>query len=58
MFCVPLRGRGFAILDDKLAVSPDTLDSEDLAMKIIFCLNAAGRLYLADLAVKILFPGG
>lgn len=49
--------QGLAILMDKLAVSPDTLDSEDLAMKIIPCLNAAGRLYLADLAVKILFPG-
>lgn len=49
--------QGLSILMDKLAVSPETLDSEDLAMKIIPCLNAAGRLYLADLAVKILFPG-
>ena len=42
---------------EKLGIVPSTLDSEDLAMKIIPCLNAAGRLYLADLAVKILFPG-
>ncbi len=48
---------GLAILMDKLGITPAVLDSEDLAMKIIPCLNAAGRLYLADLAVKILFPG-
>lgn len=49
--------RGLAILMEKLGVNVATLDSEDLAMKIIPCLNAAGRLYLADLAVNILFPG-
>ena len=48
---------GLSILMEKLGIVPSTLDSEDLAMKIIPCLNAAGRLYLADLAVKILFPG-
>lgn len=46
---------GLAILMDKLGLTPSALDSEDMAMKIIPCLNAAGRLYLADLAVKILF---
>jgi single-stranded-DNA-specific exonuclease len=46
---------GLAILMDKLGLNPSAIDSEDLAMKIIPCLNAAGRLYLADLAVKILF---
>jgi len=48
---------GLSILMDKLAVNRSTIDAEDLAMKIIPCLNAAGRLYLADLAVNILFSG-
>lgn len=48
---------GLAILMEKLGITPAALMTEDLAMKIIPCLNAAGRLYLADLAVKILFPG-
>lgn len=55
-----LRSRpraGLAILMEKLGISPQTLDAESLAMKIIPCLNAAGRLALADYAVKILFPG-
>ena len=46
---------GLAILMEKLGILPSSLDPEDLAMKIIPCLNAAGRLYFADLAVKILF---
>lgn len=46
---------GLAILMEKLGIIPSALDPEDLAMKIIPCLNAAGRLYFADLAVKILF---
>ncbi|MDD4160811.1 MAG: DHH family phosphoesterase, partial [Synergistaceae bacterium] len=46
---------GLAILMEKLGINPAVLDPEDLAMKIIPCLNAAGRLYFADLAVKILF---
>lgn len=48
---------GLSILMDKLGLSPQLLDAESLAMKIIPCLNAAGRLALADYAVKILFPG-
>lgn len=48
---------GLGILMEKLAIIPSFITEEDLAMKIIPCLNAAGRLYLADLAVKILFPG-
>lgn len=48
---------GLAILMDKLGLSPRSLDAESLAMKIIPCLNAAGRLALADYAVNILFPG-
>ena len=46
---------GLSILMEKLGIIPSALDPEDLAMKIIPCLNAAGRLYFADLAVKILF---
>lgn len=55
-----LRARprsGLAILMEKLGITPQTLDAESLAMKIIPCLNAAGRLALADYAVNILFPG-
>ncbi len=48
---------GLGILMGKLGLDPSALDPEDLAMKIIPCLNAAGRLYYADLAVKILFDG-
>lgn len=48
---------GLAILMEKLGVSQQTLDAEALAMKVIPCLNAAGRLALADYAVKLLFPG-
>lgn len=47
---------GLNILMEQLGISPSTIDTEDLAMKVIPCLNAAGRLYLADLAVDILFP--
>lgn len=47
---------GLAILFEKLGISLLTLSTDDLAMKTIPCLNAAGRLYLADLAVDILFP--
>lgn len=47
---------GLNILMEQLGITPSSIDTEDLAMKIIPCLNAAGRLYLADLAVDILFP--
>ena len=47
---------GLNILMEQLGMTPSAVDTEDLAMKIIPCLNAAGRLYLADLAVDILFP--
>ncbi len=47
---------GLNILMEQLGITPAAIDTEDLAMKIIPCLNAAGRLYLADLAVDILFP--
>lgn len=35
-----------------------TLDCDSLAMKIIPCLNAAGRLRIADMSMKIFFPSG
>jgi single-stranded-DNA-specific exonuclease len=35
-----------------------SIDTDSLAMRIIPCLNAAGRLELADLAMKIFFPKG
>lgn len=47
---------GLGILMEQLGISPSSIDTEDLAMRVIPCLNAAGRLYLADLAVDILFP--
>ena len=46
---------GLALLMEKVGLTPSLVETEDLAMKIIPCLNAAGRLYLADLAVKVLF---
>lgn len=48
---------GLSILMEQLGITPSAVDTEDLAMKVIPCLNAAGRLYLADLAEDILFPG-
>ena len=48
---------GLEILMQRFMLAPQTIDTEDLAMKIIPCLNAAGRLYLADLAVRLFFPG-
>ena len=48
---------GLNLLMEQLGISPSSIDTEDLAMRVIPCLNAAGRLYLADLAVEVLFPG-
>lgn len=47
---------GLSILMEQLGITPASVDTDDLAMKVIPCLNAAGRLYLADLAEDILFP--
>ncbi|MEG1642330.1 MAG: DHHA1 domain-containing protein, partial [Synergistaceae bacterium] len=47
---------GLFVLMEKLGIVSNYVNTEDLAMKVIPCLNATGRLYLADLAVKILFP--
>ena len=48
---------GLNLLMEQLGISASSIDTEDLAMRVIPCLNAAGRLYLADLAVEVLFPG-
>lgn len=48
---------GLGLLMEQLGISASSIDTEDLAMRVIPCLNAAGRLYLADLAVEVLFPG-
>ncbi len=46
--------RGLMELFRALDLSLEILDEFDLAMKVIPCLNAAGRLYVADLAVDVL----
>ncbi|MDO4218785.1 MAG: DHH family phosphoesterase [Synergistaceae bacterium] len=45
---------GLKTLMNLLDVSLEWLDTEDMSMKIIPCLNAAGRLYFADAAVNVL----
>jgi single-stranded-DNA-specific exonuclease len=50
--------RGLHALMRGMDLDPASLDSDSLAMRIIPCLNAAGRLELADLAMKIFFPTG
>ena len=48
--------KGLRALMRAMDVDSETLDSDSLAMRIIPCLNAAGRLELADSAMKIFFP--
>jgi single-stranded-DNA-specific exonuclease len=48
---------GLRVLMDKMNVNYKRVTTEDLSMRIIPCLNAAGRMYLADPAVDLLFPG-
>jgi len=45
---------GLTALSNQLGLDLGTLDSESLAMKVIPCLNAPGRLDTADLAVQVL----
>ena len=45
---------GLRTLMNLLDVSIEWLDTEDMSMKIIPCLNAAGRLYFADVAVEVM----
>lgn len=49
--------QGLQMLMEKLDIVPSSLIVEDLSMQVIPCLNAAGRLDVADTAVKILFSG-
>ena len=46
--------RGIALLAERLDVRWRHTSEEDLSMKIIPCLNAAGRLDLADVALRVL----
>lgn len=49
---------GLLSLMKGMGIDMSTLDADSLAMKIIPCLNAAGRLHLADLSMRIFFPSG
>lgn len=49
---------GLTALMRGLDLAAETIDSDSLAMKVIPCLNAAGRLEFADLAMHIFFPPG
>ncbi|MDL2264577.1 DHH family phosphoesterase [Synergistaceae bacterium OttesenSCG-928-I11] len=49
---------GLSALMRGMELDTASLDCDALAMKIIPCLNAAGRLQLADLSMKIFFPSG
>ena len=48
--------KGLYHLFKSLGVDSTRVDAESLAMKIIPCLNAAGRLEVADVAMRIFFP--
>lgn len=48
------REPGLNALSARLGLDLQSLDSESLAMKLIPCLNAPGRLEFADLSVKVL----
>jgi single-stranded-DNA-specific exonuclease len=45
---------GLSLLMERLSVDADFLDEEALAMRLIPCLNAAGRLDIADRGVRVL----
>lgn len=48
--------KGLYHLFKSLGVDATRVDAESLAMKVIPCLNAAGRLEVADVAMRIFFP--
>lgn len=48
---------GIRELCSRLDVNPSSVDEEVLSMKIIPCLNAAGRLDFADLALSVVLNG-
>ena len=47
---------GLLALMKGMAIDISSLDSDALAMRVIPCLNAAGRLQIADHAMKVFFP--
>lgn len=49
---------GIAALMRGIGLECASVDTDSLAMKIIPCLNAAGRLEFADLAMRLFFPSG
>lgn len=49
---------GLSVLMREMDVDLFSLDSDSLAMRVIPCLNAPGRLELADSAMKLFFPVG
>ncbi|PIE54187.1 MAG: single-stranded DNA exonuclease RecJ [Dethiosulfovibrio peptidovorans] len=56
-----LRNRprpGLLELCQRLSVSPAILDEETLSMKLVPCLNAAGRLDVADRALDVVLGNG
>ncbi|HDQ93635.1 MAG TPA: recombinase RecJ, partial [Synergistetes bacterium] len=58
MDVIRLSGRrGLRRLLDETGVQAADVDEEAIVMKIIPCLNAAGRLGLADIAVDVLLGG-
>lgn len=48
---------GLRELCDRLKVDRDDIDEESLAMKIVPCLNAAGRLDVAELSLSVVLGG-
>lgn len=47
---------GLRALARELGITADMIDSDTLAMKVIPCINAAGRLGSAEAAMKLFFP--
>ncbi len=50
-------GRGLARLFHHLGLSSQAISEESLTMRVIPCLNAAGRMDVADTAVEVLLGG-
>ncbi|MGI6784613.1 MAG: DHH family phosphoesterase [Aminivibrio sp.] len=50
-------GRGLARLFRLLELPPRAISEESLTMRVIPCLNAAGRMDIADTAVEVLLGG-
>ncbi|MBN1332930.1 MAG: hypothetical protein JW971_04115, partial [Synergistales bacterium] len=49
---------GLGALIDMLGLKVETIDEEQLVMKVIPCLNAPGRMDIADIAVNLLAGSG